>query len=55
MCLRILNAQIESQFSRLFSQLCIYYYADGVPDAVHEIQDEDGLVYTKRNNQEQKG
>ena len=27
----------------LFSQLCIYYYADVVPAVVNEIQDEDGL------------
>ena len=31
----------------LFSQLCIYYYADKVPAVVHEIQAEDGLVYTE--------
>ena len=30
----------------LFSQLCIYYYADKVPAAVHEVKAEDGLVYT---------
>ena len=31
----------------LFSQLCIYYYVDKVPAVVHEIQAEDGLVYTE--------
>ena len=31
----------------LFSQLCIYYYADVVPAVVNEIQDEDGLIYTE--------
>ena len=31
----------------LFSQLCIYYYADVVLAVVNKIQDEDGLVYTK--------
>ena len=31
----------------LFSQLCIYYYADVVPAVVNEIQDKNGLVYTK--------
>ena len=31
----------------LFSQLCIYYYADVVPAVVNEIQDENGLVYTE--------
>ena len=31
----------------LFSQLCIYYYADVVPAVVNKIQDEDGLIYTK--------
>ena len=30
----------------LFSQLCIYYYADKVPAVVHKIEAEDGLVYT---------
>ena len=34
----------------LFSQLCIYYYADVVPAVVNEIQDEDGLVYTEGKN-----
>ena len=46
MYLRTLNAQMESD-PLLFSQLCIYYYADVVPAVVNEIQDEDGLVYTK--------
>ena len=32
---------------QLFSQLCIYYYADVVPAVVNKICDEDGLVYTK--------
>ena len=31
----------------LFSQLCIYYYADIVLAVVNEIQDEGGLIYTK--------
>ena len=31
----------------LFSQLCIYYFADKVPAVVHEIKGEDGLVYTE--------
>ena len=31
----------------LFSQLCIYYYADVLPTVVNKIQEEDGLVYTK--------
>ena len=31
----------------LFSQLCIYYYANKVPAVVHKIEAEDGLVYTK--------
>ena len=31
----------------LFSQLCIYYYADVVPAVVNKICDEDGLVYTE--------
>ena len=31
----------------LFSQLCIYHYADVVPAVVNAIHDEDGLVYTK--------
>ena len=31
----------------LFSQLCIYYYADMVPVVINEIQTEDGLVSTK--------
>ena len=31
----------------LFSQLCIYYYADKVSAVVHEIEAEDGLVYTE--------
>ena len=31
----------------LFSQLCIYYYADVVPAVVNEIQGADGLIYTK--------
>ena len=39
----------------LFSQLCIYYYADVVPAVVNEIQDEDGLVYTKEVTKNQKG
>ena len=38
----------------LFSQLCIYYFADVVPIVVNEIHDEDGLVYTKENHQKQK-
>ena len=31
----------------LFSQLCIYYYADKVPAVVHEIEAEDDIVYTE--------
>ena len=31
----------------LFSQLCIHYYADMMPAVVHEIEAEDGLVYTE--------
>ena len=31
----------------LFSQLCIYYYADIVAAVINEIQTEDGLVYTE--------
>ena len=31
----------------LFSQLCIYHYADKVPAVVNEIQPEDSLVHTK--------
>ena len=31
----------------LFSQLCIYFSTDVVPAVVNDIQDEDGLVYTK--------
>ena len=31
----------------LFSQLCIYNYVDKVPAVVHEIEAEDGLVYTE--------
>ena len=38
----------------LFSQLCIYYYADMVPAVVSEIQDKDGLIYTEKKYQEQK-
>ena len=39
----------------IFSQLCIYYYADVVPAVVNEIQDEDGLVYTKETTKNKKG
>ena len=39
----------------LFSQLCIYYYADAVPAVVNEIQDEDGLVYTEEITKNKKG
>ena len=39
----------------LFSQLCIYYYVDVVPAVVNEIQDEDGLVYTKEITKNKKG
>ena len=39
----------------LFSQLCIYYYADIVPAEVNEIQDEDELVYTKEITKNKKG
>ena len=39
----------------LFSQLCMYYYADVVPAVVSEIQDEDGLVYTEEITKNKKG
>ena len=39
----------------LFSQLCIYYYADVVPAVMNEIQDKDGLVYTKEITKNKKG
>ena len=39
----------------VFSQLCIYYYADVVPAVVNEIQDEDGLVYTEEITKNKKG
>ena len=39
----------------LFSQLCIYYYADVVPAVVNKIQDEHGLVYTKEITKNKKG
>ena len=39
----------------LFSQLCIYYYADVVPAVVNKICDEDGLVYTKEVTKNKKG
>ena len=39
----------------LFSQLCIYYYADVVPAVVNEVQDKDGLVYTKEITKNKKG
>ena len=39
----------------LFSQLCIYSYADVVPAVVNEICDEDGLVYTKEVTKNKKG
>ena len=39
----------------LFSQLCIYYYAHVVPAVVNEIQDEDGLIYTKEITKNKKG
>ena len=39
----------------LFSQLCIYYYADVVPAVVNEICDEDGLVYTEEVTKNKKG
>ena len=32
-----------------------YYYADVVPAAVNEIQDEDGLVYTEEITKNKKG
>ena len=38
----------------LFFQLCIYYYADLVPAVVNEIQDKDGLVYTKEITKNEK-
>ena len=39
----------------LFSQLCIYYYADVVPAVVNKIQDEDELVYTEEITKNKKG
>ena len=39
----------------LFSQLCIYYYADVVPAVVNKIQDKDGLIYTKDIAKNKKG
>ena len=39
----------------LFSQLCIYYYADVVPAVVNEICDEDGLVYIEEVTKNKKG
>ena len=39
----------------LFSQLCIYYYADVVPAMVNEIHDKDGLVYTEEITKNKKG
>ena len=39
----------------LFSQLCIYYYADVVPAVVNEICDEDGLIYTEEVTKNKKG
>ena len=39
----------------LFSQLCIYYYADVVLAVVSEICDEDGLVYTEEVTKNKKG
>ena len=32
----------------LFSQLCIFYYADVVPVILNEIQEEGGQVYTEK-------
>ena len=39
----------------VFSQLCIYFYADVVPAVVNEIQEEDGLVYTEEITKNKKG
>ena len=39
----------------LFSQLCIYYYADVVSAVVNKIQDEDGLVYSEEIMKNKKG
>ena len=39
----------------LFSQLCIYYYADVVPAVLNEICDEDELDYTKKVTKNKKG
>ena len=39
----------------LFSQQCIYYYADVMPAVVNEIQDEDGLVCTKEITKNKEG
>ena len=39
----------------LFSQLCIYCYADVVSTVMNEICDEDGLVYTEEVTKNKKG
>ena len=39
----------------LFSQMCIYCYADVVPAVVNKIHDEDGLIYTKEVTKNEKG
>ena len=39
----------------LFSQLCIYYYADAVSAVVNEIQEEDGQVYTEEVTKNKEG
>ena len=39
----------------LFSQLCIYYYANVVQDVVNKIQDKDGLAYTEEITKDKKG
>ena len=38
---------LEGVESLLFSQLCIYYYADKMPAVVNEIETGDSLVYTE--------
>ena len=38
----------------LFSQLCIYYYANVVPAVANEIQEGDGLVYIKETTKTKK-
>ena len=39
----------------LFSQMCIYYYADVVPAVVNKKQDKDGFIYTEEVTKNRKG